>query len=336
MNRNWARGAPPPRGSIEYVGVGDMFEPEPSRTASGKIWEISATELEAANRWNETLARSVLYARQVHGNSILSSTDAKDFTSYYKKWKTFSNKVTAWSLYDRALEANKRFFEDLLIDSKRLHDRFTKKGMSIIPVPYMTELTLLLRTMPKRMAPQEMIGKLRLGITWAKKMIFASITTGEWVQKSGNTAAAISLLGPAGLLIAYHLPTSWTTDRKELETAITNAENALPILARANTKKTYAAGEPVYDEFLRRLAKIYIEAAGLYGVMETRKAAVAEAFDKGTDAIEKPISNLLWMLIIAGISYLGLRWWVYGPKEQKIVLAVPDAVSPEPPPDYYI
>jgi hypothetical protein len=27
---------------------------------------------------------------------------------------------------------------------------------------------------------------------------------------------------------------------------------------------------------------------------------------------------------------------VYGPREKEIVLAVPDAVRPEPPPDYYI
>ena len=335
MSRNWARGAPPPRGSIEYVGVGDMFEPEPSKTASGKIWEISSTELEAANRWNETLARSVLYARRVHGNSILSAADTRDFAAYYKRWKAFSGKVTAWSLYDRALEENKRTFEDLLIESKRLHDRFAKKGMAVIPVPHMAELTMLLRTMPKRMSPPEMIAKLRLGITWAKAMISDSITTGEWVQKSGYTVAAVSLLGPAGLLIAYLLPTSWTRDRKGLEAAIAGAEKAIPILAGADATKPFAAGEPVYDEFLRRLAKIYIEAAGLYGVMETRRAAAAEAIDRGTGGAEKAPSNLLWMLIIAGVSYLGIKW-VYGPREQKIVLAVPDAVRPEPPPDYYI
>lgn len=335
MSRNWARGAPPPRGSIEYVGVGDMFEPEPSKTASGKIWEISATELEAANRWNETLARSVLYARRVHGSSILSATDAKDFAAYYKKWKTFSDKVTSLSLYDRTLEENKRLFESLLIDSKILHDKFVKKGMALIPVPHMAELTLLLRTMPKKISPPEMIAKLRLGITWAQAMISDSITTGEWVQKSGYTVAAVSLLGPAGLLIAYLLPTSWTKDRKGLEAAIAGAKRAIPILAEADAQKPFAAGEPVYDEFLRRLAKIYIEAAGLYGVMETRQAAAAEAIDRGTGQAEKAPTSLLWMLAIAGVSYLGLRW-VYGPREQKIVLAVPDAVRPEPPPDYFI
>ena len=335
MSRNWARGAPPPRGSIEYVGVGDMFEPEPSRTASGKIWEISATEVEAANRWNETLARSVLYARRVHGDHILSAADAKDFAAYYKRWKAFSGRVTTLSLYDRALEENKRTFEDLLIESKRFHDRFTKKGMAVIPVPHMAELTLLLRTMPKKISPPEMIAKLRLGITWAKAMILDSITTGEWVQKSGYTIAAVSLLGPAGLLIAYLLPTSWTKDRKGLEAAIASAKKAIPILEGADAQKPFTAGEPVYDEFLRRLARIYIEAAGLYGVMETRSAAAAEAIDRGTGQAEKAPTSLLWMLMIAGISYLGLRW-VYGPREQKIMLAVPDAVHPEPPPDYYI
>jgi hypothetical protein len=31
--RNFARGEPPPRGSLEYVGVGDMFAPSPPRPA---------------------------------------------------------------------------------------------------------------------------------------------------------------------------------------------------------------------------------------------------------------------------------------------------------------
>ena len=31
--RNFARGEPPPRGSVEYAGVGDMFAPAPPRPA---------------------------------------------------------------------------------------------------------------------------------------------------------------------------------------------------------------------------------------------------------------------------------------------------------------
>lgn len=325
MSRDWSRGSPPPRGSIEYAGVGDMFEPEPSRTMSGKIWEITATELEAANRWNETLARSVLYARQVHGDKILSARDAKDFASYYKRWKVFSGKVTAWSFYDRALEENKRSFEDLLIVSKRLYDRFAKKGMATIPVPHMTELTLLLRTMPKKLTPPEMVAKLRLGIEWGRKMIFSSISTGEWVQKSGYTLAAVSLLGPAGLLIAYHMPTSYTRDRRGLESAIESAEKAVPLLSKAaDARRPFAVGEPVYDEFLRRLTKIYIEAAGLYGVQETYRAAKAEAVDTAAHQIEKTPGNLMWMLIVAGVGYLGLAW-LTKPKPQ-IVVKVPDVI----------
>ena len=57
--RGWGRGSPPPRGSIEWVGVGDMWEPEPpphmrppSPSNSGyQIFEIGFTELDAADRW---------------------------------------------------------------------------------------------------------------------------------------------------------------------------------------------------------------------------------------------------------------------------------------------
>ena len=68
MGRGWGRGSPPPRGSIEWAGVADMWEPDPPRSSSGfQVFEIGFTELDAADRWMKRLYENIRYARQVRG-----------------------------------------------------------------------------------------------------------------------------------------------------------------------------------------------------------------------------------------------------------------------------
>lgn len=56
-NRNFGRGAPPPRGSIEYIAVGNMWTHEPPpRVRRGEAAmgseekSVSFTEIDAAER----------------------------------------------------------------------------------------------------------------------------------------------------------------------------------------------------------------------------------------------------------------------------------------------
>jgi hypothetical protein len=286
--------------------------PAPPSTSSGKIWEITATELDAANRWVLTLARSVDYARQVHGDEVLSGQDALDFADFYKRWKKFASRVGTWSLVERAREANKAVFESLLAESKRLRDRFDGKGMSLIPVPHAAELVLLLRRLPGRLSPRDMAGRLGQVAKWGKAMLDDGRTTGEWVQRSGMYAAGAALLGPAGLLLAHHLPNSWSGDQRGLGKAVDDARHAAELLSEStDAGVSYGRGDPVYDEFVRRASRVYVEAAGLFGIRETRVSATAEAVDAGARQVERGSSGLLWLLGIAGVSYLGARWLEY-------------------------
>jgi hypothetical protein len=306
--RDWSRREPPPRGSVEYCKAPKVFQPPPS-TSSGKIWEITATELDAANRWVTTLARSVDYARQVHGDSVLSAQDALDFVDFHKRWKKLTSKVTTWSIIERSRESNKAVFEALLAESNRLRDRFSKTGMVLIPAPHMTDLVLLLRRLPPKLSPRDMAARLETVAKWGRSMLNESRTTGEWVQKIGMYAAGATLLGPAGMLFAHHMPTSWAGDQKGLVKAIDDAQHAAKILARsASAGVSYERGSPVYDELVRRATKVYIEAAGLFGVIETQASAMAEAVDAGGKPLERGGDTLLWLLVLAGASYLGGRW----------------------------
>lgn len=310
--RDWSRGEPPPRGSVEYCGVPEVFQPAPPpppSTSSGTVWEITATELDAANRWVATLARSVDYARRVHGDKVLSAQDAIDFADFHKRWKKFSSRVGTWSLYDRALESNKLVFEKLVAESKRLRDRFGSRGMALMPVPHVADLVLLLRGLPERLSPREMSAKLEQVAGWGQSMLDASRTTGEWVRESGIYAASTALLGPAGLLFARHVPTSWAGDRRGLEKAVGDARHAASLLAASTSAGVaYGRGDPVYDEFVRRATRVYVEAAGLYGIRETQASAVPEAVDAGARQVERGVGLLPWLLGLAGVSWLGARW----------------------------
>ena len=116
--------------------------------------------------------------------------------------------------------------------------------------------------------------------------------------------------------------------------AISEARKAADIFAKSRkTSNAYQPGSPAYDEFMRRLTKIWIEAAGLYGIVETKVTAAAEALDAARQAGDKTEKNLLWMLLLAGAGYLGLRW-ITRDKPTAVVVAVPDA-HPAAPEIYY-
>jgi hypothetical protein len=321
--RGWARGAPPPPGSIEYCGVGgEAFY------GVGSVWVVSASEVEAGNRWNETLARSVDYARRVHGDRVLTAEDARDFTDYYKRWKKFSEKVSTWSLVQRAREENKRVLEALVAESRRLSDKFAREGMAVIPVPHAADLVLMLRGMPRRLTPAEMARKLEAAAGWGEAMASHSRTTGEWVQRAGLYAAGAALLGPAGLLAAHYLPSSWSRDRSGLVAAAREARDAARYMSRSTDATVpYTRGDPVYDEFMRKVTRVYVEAAGLYGIQETLRAATAEAVDAGARQVDRG-GSLLWLLALAGVSYLGVKW-LESSRQRPVVLRVPDAVPQE-------
>ena len=308
MGRDWARGSPPPRGSIEYAGVGDMFmEEPPMESASGfQVFEIAFTELDAADRWMRRLEDNIRYARQVHGDKILAQADVDEWNGLMTNWVPFREKLTsatrspAW--IQMWLKDNKVKFNQMLNLSRKMHDRFAARGMPMVPIPYMGELVLMLRRMPKRMRAPDMRSKLEAGIKCGDKMLDQDTAWWQWRKRN---------------------------DTRGLTNAIVDAKAASSLFARSKSSDVYEPGSPVYDEFLRRLTKIYIEAAGLYGLAETRRTAVAEAMDKAREVAKKDTSHLLWLLISAGVGYLGLRW-ISRSEPSKITVRVPD-MQPVPP-----
>ena len=307
MGRGWGRGSPPPRGSIEWAGVADMWEPDPPRSSSGfQVFEIGFTELDAADRWMKRMEDNINYAIRLHGNKILNDADLGEWDALMLRWVPFRLKLTSplrsplnlqmW------LKDNKITLDKLLNESKAMHDRFAKKGMSMVPMPYMGELVLLLRQMPKKLTAAQMQTKLEAGIECGEKLLDEDTAWWQWRKRD---------------------------DTKGLVAAIANAKAASGIFAKSKrTSENYHPGDPAYDEFIRRLTKIWIEAAGLYGIIETEKTAAAEGLDAGRKAAQKEESGLWKLLLLAGAGYLGIRWLTRD--KTTVVVGVPDAHPAEP------
>ena len=310
--RDWSRGEPPPPGSFEYVGCGALFDRPTVRTDSDSgfqflpdgfhVFEIGFTELDAADRWMHALYESIHYTRKVHGDRVLTKGDVADWDSLMSRWVPFRERLTsavrspAW--IQMWLKENKSEMDGMLHESHRLHDRFAAKGMPMVPIPYMGELVILLRTMPKGMTAKEMRAKLEAGIRCGEKMLDRDTAWWQWRRRD---------------------------DTHGLTNAITDAGTAAGMFGRSDSTESYGPGSPVYDEFLRRLTRIYIEAAGLYGIVETKRTAVAEAIDEGRKGGKSATDYLLWLLAAVGVGYLGIKW-IAKPQPVRITVGVPDAM----------
>jgi hypothetical protein len=304
--RGFGRGDPPPRGSIEWIAVGDMWEPAPPpRSASGfSVYKVSFTDVDAGDRWMSEIDRSVRQARAIHKDEILSAADEREWDALLAKWRPLLFDLRAIPGSPAAmLPSAKRRFDEIVNASKVLHDRFIKKGMSKVPVPYAGELVVILRGTPRKLTASEMSARLAAGARCGEKMLDANAPWYAWMISSD------------------HVP---------LEKAIEAAKVASAAYARsAESPATYAAGDPAYDEFLRRLAKIWIESAGLYGIQETLRTASAELKDDVRKMPERALGLSLGLLAAAGLGYLGLHWLAGRRAPATVVVGVPDAIQDE-------
>lgn len=311
MARDFSRGSPPPPGSLEYLAVGDMFYPDVAarkagraRSSSGfQVYEISFSDLDAAQNYVDAVDRSVKQARRVHGDKFLSRDDERSWDAFVSRWRPFAaDMMLAPGSPSMMLKQNKRTFDALVKEARDLAQKFTRQGMDVVPVPYAGELLLLLRKMPKKLTAAEMRGKLLAGAKCGDRMLDENTTWFEWVASRD------------------HVP---------LRDSVKAAQEAADIYGRSRTSRaTYSPGDPAYDEFLRRLTRIWIEAAGLYGIAQTQRAAGAELKDDLRKRGHFAGTAVLGLLALAGVTYLGTKW-LSGSSKKEVTVGVPDAY-PQP------
>jgi hypothetical protein len=281
------------------------------------LYEISHSDWNAATRWMANLAENVAYTRKVHGEKVLPSSEALRFNDLWRRWLLFGNKIETvkrqledeslaskilsvtvpglWAsrlLYATAKGSlalmsadNKRELDRLLKEAWELYKRFRLMGLSQVAIPYMGDLIVILRTLPPEMTLSDMATRLRDGAKVGERLIDTNTAWWQWRKRDETKGVRRAI-----------------DDAKKLA-------GEIEIVARTPPGQGLRDQDtPIYRQFLRTLAKIYIEAAGLYGVEETKRTAKAEFKDDVAKTPERFGYSILGLLAAMGVGYVSLRW----------------------------
>jgi len=265
-------------------------------TIVGKIFEVSASEIESIKRWVETLARSVWHSRTIHGDKFLKEADVKRFLDFKKRFDEFESKIGPHSYWDRMQEINKNWINDLLIESKQMCVDFANKGMVIIPMPGQTELVLLSRQIPLKVTPKVAKQILAKALQYGKKVRDENTTWLEWIRK----------------VLSYPMKPIWESSREEAMYPLYNAiEAGLKELLVWHDREpfwsftkqpVYTEKSPEYAQWRKTINHIFMESSALIGVHEKIAEAKAEAMDVAAKKLEDVLDIGGYVMYAGGIA----------------------------------
>jgi hypothetical protein len=325
--KNFAIQGHPPIHSFEYVMAGggyvspsrgpsyipqDNWRPnDPGlRESAPRIYDVSSSDWEAAQRWVANLSSNIKFASAARGDKALPSNEVSRWDACWKKWLLFSSKMATAqkSLKDEAVAAKilastnpadwpsralhktaqgslalmtteqKREFDALVNEAKGLYDRFRLLGLGHVAMPYAGELAALLRSLPGELSLVAMAKLLHDAERAGLRLLDTRTVWWQW-----RTAAdAQSLRGTIA-------------DAKALATKIEEVSKT------PSGQGMRDAGTPVYQYFVRSIAKIYVAASDLYGVAEPKGASEAPR-------PEGAVLSVAWLAAAAGAGYFGWKW----------------------------
>jgi hypothetical protein len=325
--KNFAIQGHPPIHSFEYVMAGggyvtsaqgatyipkDNWRPnDPGlRDAAPRIYEVSNSDWEAAQRWVANLSSNIKFASGARGDKGLPSSEVSRWDACWKKWLLFSGKLAAAqkTLKDEAVAAKilaatnpadwpsrtlhrtaqgslalmsteqKRELDTLVNEAKGLYDRFRLLGLGHVAMPYAGELAALLRSLPGELSLVDMAKRLRDAERAGLRLLDPRTVWWTW-----RTAADVQSLRGA------------IADAEALATKI---EEVAKTPAGQGTRD---ASTPVYQYFVRSIAKIYVAASDLYGIAEPGESSEARR-------PEGAVLSIAWLAAAAGAGYIGWKW----------------------------
>jgi len=306
------------------------------------LTKISNSDWDAAKKWVANLAENVAYTRKVHGQKILNNEEMARWTSFWKKWLLFANKldvvkktmqtddslalkllnITLPGLYFSRLlgstllgtmalmsEENKLELDKLLHEAWGLYSRFRLLGMSQVAVPYMGDLVVILRGLPKNPKLVDMAQSLQAAAKTGSRLIDENTAWWEWKVRPETKGLRVAI-DEAKQLAADILAITASTDPKSGLPAMAEGRKTLVQLLskNANVVLGMTPGQALKQLFSRAVSKIYIEAAGLYGIQETKATARAEFADEVRSMPGKAAMSLGWVLAAVGVGYLGVKF----------------------------
>lgn len=306
------------------------------------LTKISNSDWDAAKKWVANLAENVAYTRKVHGQKILNNEEMVRWTAFWKRWLIFANKLDVVkknmqandSLAIKALEItmpglwisrllgstllgtmalmseeNKRELDKLLHEAWLLYSRFRLLGMSQVAVPYMGDLVVILRGLPKNPKLTEMAQSLQAAAKTGTRLIDENTAWWEWKVRPETKPLRVAIEEAKQLAADILSITASTDPNAGLPAMAEGRKKLVEILSKnANIVLGLTPGQALKQLFSRAVGKIYIEAAGLYGIQETKATAKAEFADEVRKMPGKAAASLGWVLAAVGVGYLGVKF----------------------------
>jgi hypothetical protein len=206
---------------------------------------------------------------------------------------------------------NKLELDRLLREAWDLYSRFRLLGMSQVAVPYMGDLVTTLRNLPRDPKLGDMSKGLRDAVKTGERLLDENTAWWEWKDRSetkGLHDATVAAKKLADDVDDIARANATATPGANMDTARKTLLDLMweHMRSPATLVKT-SPGIALRDAFVKRVSAIYIEAAKLYGIQETKAAARAEAIDEARKGPERAASSLTWALIVAGAGYFGIR-----------------------------
>ena len=293
---------PPSHQQTETIELARPLRPQNVVVNSGaEAAKVAFTDLDAADRWLAEIHQALVQSRLTHGDKIVSKADVASWDTFIVRWNKFRNDMTTAKIAFMS-NADKSQFKDLMDEAHKLDLGLTAKGLIAPKVPYATELRSLIGAIPSRVTSTEMFAKLAAVIRCGDKLLDERSPWFAW--KVSN-------------------------DTKSLSNAVDAAKRMAEILTRAQkTQDAYGSGDSIYTEFLRRVSRVWTEAASLYGMPSTLPHRPITTSGNPLDLFANPLEvismrKLVGALVFMGVGYLGLRWLAKPATLPKV--AVPDA-----------
>jgi hypothetical protein len=277
----------------------------------GSVATVSDTDFDAACRWMTNLAEQVT----AKGNKkFLAGSDLDAWADLWKRWLLLGSKVktdntpaTLKSLPSSPLmisalpllymarklssgvmrEETKREYDDLLREAFGLYTSFRLKGLGQVAIPYMSDIVVMLKTLPGYLTLKEMVVRLREAARAADRLLDENTVWWQWKTR-GDTGGLRRAIG-AALDLA---------DKFEKTSKIKGQEGG-------REKGSFA-----YDLFLAALTKMPIEAAALYQIEESIKAIQEKTtLPNGQEQPRNPKADLMTLGIFGVLGYISYKWW---------------------------
>ena len=310
---DFIRGLPPTR-APELPRKRKASEAKAVYDSLGSVTTVSDTDFDAACRWLTNLAEQITAKTS---KKFLDVSDLDAWNDFWKRWLVLGAKVkednksetlaklfTNPTVRDSQLsalpahynsrklsvgimsESTKAEYDKLLNEAFELYHIFRIKGLPQVAIPYMSDIVVMLKTLPPTLTLRQMVMRMREAARAGDRLLDENTPWCAW-KRRGDTRDL----------------------RRAISAALDLADKFETTARLKNQRDQREKGSFAYDLFLQAVTKIPIEASALYQVEESIKAIKDGPVAEVTPQVKSAKSDILALGIFGVLGYFGWKWW---------------------------